>query len=79
MLDELYWNVYTDANVIYDKTAAFVAKPRHTRRGANYAATCREDATSAELRRAGVCYRVVYRPSHPTNRLIAALRGEARD
>lgn len=78
ILDELYWNVYTGAAVLDRHGGAFVPTPRHSVGSANFAAASREDATPAELRAAGVCYRVVYRPSHPTNRLIAALRGEAR-
>lgn len=68
ILDELYWNVYTGAEVLCHRDgAAFVPTPKHTRQSSNFAATCREDATPAELRAAGVCYRVVYRPRHPAN------------
>lgn len=67
LLDEMYWNVYTSDDMVAAKGGAFVATPRATRRDANYAAVCRSEVAPNQLREAGVSYRVVYRPRHPSN------------
>ena len=61
------WNVYTE--VLDPLTGgAYVPSPRDSVASANYAATSDEVAKPDKLRRAGVSYRIVYRPWHPRNR-----------
>lgn len=63
------WNVYTDPGVVewQKPPGAFVPSPRTSFADANFAATSCDLPKAGELRRHGVCYRVVYRPRHPAN------------